>query len=59
MATDNGPSRDVTPGKTPKVTKKDQESFNKAMNPPNNPDGKSKPTSFNVNDDYPTYDGSD
>lgn len=58
MATDNGTKRDVTPGATPKVTKKDQESFNEAMNSPNNPTKNHRPTSFNPNDDY-CYDDDD
>jgi hypothetical protein len=51
-STDNGPSRDVSPAKTPKVEKKDQESFNTATNAPNNPKKDKQPTSFNTTDDY-------
>lgn len=35
---------------------KDQESFNEAMNPPNNPKKDKCPISYNVNDDYPYFD---
>jgi hypothetical protein len=37
MPTDNGPTRDVSPAKTPKHTKPKPESYNEAMNPPNSP----------------------
>jgi hypothetical protein len=30
-------------------------SFNKAMNPPNNPKKDKQPTSYNRNADYPSY----
>lgn len=52
MATDNGPSRDVTPSKNPTPKKDHGESFNNAMNPPNDPQKRYQPTSYNVTDDY-------
>lgn len=52
-ARDNGPERDVTPAKTPHVEKKEQESFNTAFNPPNNPKKDKAPyNEWNVTDAY-------
>ena len=47
--------RDLSPA--PYTTEKKQrgESFDKAMNPPNNPTKDQQPDSFNVTHDYPTY----
>lgn len=58
MPTDNGPSRDVSPEKNPKAEKDKGESFNEAMNAPNNPKKDHQPTSFNVTDDYTDGDNS-
>lgn len=56
-------SRDIFPDDykagTPKAVPISDVSYNKAMNPPNNPKKDSPPTSYNVNDDYPTYDAPD
>lgn len=52
MATDNGPTHDISPSKERFPVKKKGESFDEAMNPPNNPLKDHQPTSFNVTDDY-------
>ena len=44
---------DVNPEKYSNPDKKKGESFNEAMNPPNNPTKNHQPTSYNVTDDYP------
>jgi hypothetical protein len=56
MPTDNGPTRDVKPEKYSTPDKKKGESFNEAMNPPNNPTKDKQPSHYNVNYDYPTFD---
>lgn len=43
---------DILPSKNPSATKEHGESFNEAMNPPNNPTKNYQPKSFNVTDDY-------
>lgn len=52
MATSNGPKRDVSPEKYtwPKAPKPLE--FNEAMNKPNDPQKRYRPTAFNVTDDY-------
>lgn len=60
MSTDNGPSRDVSPSKTPSFTKSKQESFNSPMNDCNKPvperKGGPAPNGWTevANDVYPT-----
>ena len=54
-------SEDRTIPDLPKANKESnllpgQESFNEAMNPPNNPKKDKAPTSYNVNNDYPYFD---
>ena len=40
-------------------SKKDQKSFDEAMNPPNNPKKDQQPESYNVTDDYCEHEHSD
>jgi hypothetical protein len=52
MPTDNGPSRDVSPAKTPSPKKTGQESFNTAANAPNNPKKDHEMDAFNITYEY-------
>lgn len=48
-------SKTTAPGNVDWHRDTEAESYNEAMNPPNNPTKNKQPTSYNVNDDYPTY----
>lgn len=51
------PKHDLKPEPFSTPKKEHGESFNEAMNPPNNPTKNEQPTSFNVDADYPPYKG--
>lgn len=42
----------VTPGPIPHTDKKRGESFDEAMNPPNDPEKRNSTDSYNINEDY-------
>lgn len=49
------PKHDLKPEPYTTQKKEHGESFNEAMNPPNNPTKDQQPTSHNTNADYPIY----
>lgn len=55
----NDPAPNVKPAANDFPKKKEQESFNEAANPPNNPTKNHPPTHFNTNYDYCKHDSDD